>query len=164
MENLGFGDSLKDDLFIKLTREIRNFILHQEVLSITNKVRYWKEDDGQIHYKSQVTTSCENIKQYLENEKSKMKSLIEYFEKKSYEIIPLSEIIFDLKNVLESNFASLKKQFVNENKKSLIILEEKYKDIYQMIIESDMSHYKAVGIKYRYLRLLLFVYSETNNT
>ncbi len=163
MENLGFNNNLKDDLFIKLTREMRNFMLHRQVLPITNNEKHWKEEDGQIHYKSLVTTSCENIKQYLENEKRKMKSLIEYFENKSYEKIPLSEIIFELKNVLESNFASRKKQFVNENKKSLIILEEKYKDISQMIIEADMSHYKAVGIKYRYLRLLLFVYSENKN-
>lgn len=155
----GFNNVLKDDQFIKLTRELRNYMLHREVLPITNNERHWREND-QIYFNSQVTTPSEKIKQYLDNEKSKMKSLIEFFEKKSYVRIPLSDIIFDLKNLMESIFAAYKSQFVLTNKEALIILEVKYKEISQMISEADMSHYKAAGIKYRYLRLLLFVYSE----
>jgi hypothetical protein len=157
MEHSGYQKDLKEDLFIKLTRELRNFMLHREVLPITNNERHWREND-QIYFKSQVTTPSEIIKQYLDTEKSKMKSLIDFFEKKSYERIPLSDIIFDLKNVMEDIFAAFKSQFILTNKEALIILEVKYKEISQMISESDMSHYKAAGIKYRYLRLLLFVY------
>lgn len=158
VEFSGFNNVLKDDLFIKLTRELRNFMLHREVLPFTNNERHWIEND-QIYFKSQVTTPSEKIKQYLDNEKSKMKSLIEFFEKKSYEKLSLSDIIFDLKNIMESAFADYRSQFVIINTEALIILESKYKEISRMIIEADMSHYKAAGIKYRYLRLLLFVYT-----
>ncbi len=160
--NSGSINSYKEDIFISLTREIRNFIIHREFLSITNRERSWKDDDGQFHFKSQILIPIEKFMEYINCKKYRNENdkilLLKHIENKFDKNLLLSDIVVELKNKMESIYEDYRSQFVNENKNILVILLGKYKEITQMIIEADMTHYKAAGIKYRYLRLLLFVY------
>jgi hypothetical protein len=162
MKNSGNINSHKNDIFMNLTREIRNFIIHREVLSITNNERSWIDDDGQFHFKSQILIPINNFIEYINCKTFRNKEekilLLKYIENRFEKNLMLSDIIDELKDRMESIFIDYRSHFVIMNKEALMVLVAKYEEISKIINDADMSHYKAASIKYRYLRLLLFVY------
>ena len=97
-------------MFIKLKRELRNFIIHSEAISITNNEKNWIDHNGEFQYKSSVYIQTSLFTKYLNSKinlkyldsKTRIELLIDFVESNYPEKLPLSDLLIELKSKMES--------------------------------------------------------------